>query len=489
MKKITLLLWLGLGFCMLGSEAVFGQPDGQDITIGQRFRLKSEILGEDRPYLVYLPRDYSESGQPVAVMYLMDGDGHFHHTSGVVDFLIRQGRIPRMMIVAIPNTDDRTRDLTPTILVDDEAAKRFPTAGGANKTLDFIKTELIPKIEEDYHVNSYRLLVGHSFGGIFAVNALLTDPSIFDSYISISPSMWWDQQNLVERADKFLESNPELDQFFYMTMGDEGGAMLGGAMKLAALFEEKSPDKFAWDFKVMKEETHGSIPHRSTYYGLEAIFKKWFRVDLAELYLQNGLTGVNRHYENLSAKLGYKMEPSEANINNLGYQLMAQGDLAKAIELFQENVKRHPKSFNAYDSLAEGFMNKGENEEAIEYYKQSLVLHPGNQNAVNMLKKMGVEYDPSELLIQLPAKKLKDFSGKYQLNGGPVIQISLEDGMLVGTGGPTKQTLHPFGDEQFLAKPDNMAISFERDDEGKVKGMTVRGGPFQKNYAKKLADN
>ena len=425
MKKNILSLLAMLG-CLLLTTSVFAQPKGQDVVIGQRFSLSSEVLGEERPYLVYLPNDYSEEGQPVAVMYLMDGDGHFHHTSGVLNFLMRQRRIPRMMIVAIPNTSDRTRDLTPTIEVDSEASERFPTAGGADKTLNFIKTELIPKIEEDYNVNAYRTLVGHSFGGIFAVNALLSDPEVFDSYISISPSMWWDQQNLVDRAEKFLNSKEELDAFFYMTMGNEGGDMLGGAMKLAALFEEKAPEKFGWDFKVMKEETHGSVPHRSTYYGLEAIFKDWYQVDMAKLYLEGGLAGIDKHYQMLSEKLGYKMELSEADLNNLGYQVMARDNFDQAIELFQENVKRHPGSFNTYDSLAEAFMGKGDNENAAKYYKKSLALHPGNQNGINMLKRMGVDYDPAELFLQMPKDKLVPFTGKYQLNGGPVVTISLE---------------------------------------------------------------
>ena len=232
MKKLLLSLIL--------ISLIFSLPaqDGKDINIGKSYVLKSEVLGEERPFSVYLPNGYSPTGNPTPVMYLLDGDYHFHHTTGVVHFLSTQGRMPEMIVVAIPNTTDRTRDLTPEIVKDDQAKKNFPTGGKANTMLSFIKDELMPHIDKQYNTSPYTMLIGHSFGGIFAVNAFLEEPDLFDSYISISPSMWWDDQSLVEKAEKFLDKKPNLNTYFYMTMGNEGGTMLGGAMKLAAFAAE-----------------------------------------------------------------------------------------------------------------------------------------------------------------------------------------------------------------------------------------------------------
>ncbi len=412
----------------------------------------------------------------------MDGDGHFHHTSGIVKFLKRQGRIPNMMIVAIPNTTDRTRDLTPPIEKDKEALKNMPTAGGADNTLKFMREELIPHIDKNYNTNSYRVLVGHSFGGIFAVHAFLTQKDMFDSYISISPSMWWDQQNLVDKAEAFLDSKPEHDGFFYMTMGDEGGAMLGGAMKLAALFEEKSPKGFGWDFKVMEEETHGSIPHRSTYYGLEAIFKSWYKVDLDKLFAAGGMAAVEKQYADMSEKLGYEMKPTEGDINNLGYRYLANENYEKAIEVFELNVKKFPKSANVYDSLGEAYKAAGNNELAIKNYKKSVSVNPGNANGVKILKEMGVDYNPIKEAKDLPEKEAKAYCGKYSVSAGGILHIEVEDGKLVAwskDAGIPKQTLVSVYKNGFVVQPANILLIFDDND---AKKFTAEMGPGQYVY-------
>jgi Tfp pilus assembly protein PilF len=48
----------------------------------------------------------------------------------------------------------------------------------------------------------------------------------------------------------------------------------------------------------------------------------------------------------------------------------------------------YPKSYNAYDSLAEAYMTAGNNKKAIANYRKSLKLNPKNTNATDMIKKM-----------------------------------------------------------------------------------------------------
>ena len=164
--KFSYKLSLTLVFTLFLSIIIGAQSNGKDIVIGQSFSLNSEILNEERPYQIYLPDDYDKNGAPVSVLYLLDGDGHFHHTTGIVSFLKRQGRIPNFMVVSIPNTNDRTRDLTPAIKLDMEAKKNFPTAGGADNMLSFIKNELIPHIDKTYNTspsNRYNTDTGAPF--------------------------------------------------------------------------------------------------------------------------------------------------------------------------------------------------------------------------------------------------------------------------------------------------------------------------------------
>ena len=455
------------------------QDAGTEIVIGKTYTIQSEVLKEKRPVIIYTPDNYSNNGNPVTVLYLLDGQNNFLHTSGIVSFLQNLGRIPKMMIVAIPNTSDRTRDLTPAIELNEETKKNIPTAGGADNMLRFISDELIPYIDENYNTGNYRILVGHSFGGLFAVYTLLNKPDLFDAYIAISPSMWWDDQNQLVKAQEFFKSDPDLNGYFYMTMGNEDGTMLGGAMKLAALFEESQAENFNWDFKVMKEETHGTVPLRSTYYGLEAIFKDWYRVDLSDLYVLGGMESVDAHYTSVSEKLGFDIQATENNINNLGYTFLLEDQYEKANEIFDENVKRFPESFNVYDSRGEAFKEKGDKEKAIADYMKSMELHPGNANGVKMLSELGKAYDPDTYIVKLKPKKLEKYTGNYDLsiNGNRLIlKVELVEDQLKGNAGGVFpiQDLIPYGNNHFLAKKANMPMLFKVDDTGKSVGVRIQ---------------
>ncbi len=181
------------------------QNESTAITIGKRETIQSKLLNESRQFSVYLPQGYENvaarpEGYPV--IYLLDGDDHFHSVTGVVQFLGSYSRIiPEMIVVAIPNTD-RTRDLTPTRteMMNGTRQDWLKTSGGNDTFLKFIQTELIPHIESTYRTKPFRIFIGHSFGGIAVINALYTMPETFNAYVSIDPSLWWDDKVLLKKA-------------------------------------------------------------------------------------------------------------------------------------------------------------------------------------------------------------------------------------------------------------------------------------------------
>ncbi len=96
----------------------------------------------------------------------------------------------------------------------------------------------------------------------------------------------------------------------------------------------------------------------------------------------------------VEAHRNWKSDPATANINTerevnaLGYQLMTSGNLAAATAAFELNVEAYPNAWNAYDSLAEAYMNGGKNQQAIEFFEKSLELNPANTNATDMIAEM-----------------------------------------------------------------------------------------------------
>lgn len=162
------------------------QSDRDHLTI------HSDILNEDRSIIVDLPESYSsESEKNYPIIILLDGESHLNITSEATH------SSPKMeaIIVAITNVD-RERDFTVTKL----QTRRENTMGGGWKFLDFIETELIPEIQSKYRTSSRKLLIGHSLGGLLAINTYMDKNSPFDAFVSLDPSLWWDEDTLQQKV-------------------------------------------------------------------------------------------------------------------------------------------------------------------------------------------------------------------------------------------------------------------------------------------------
>ncbi|MCK4696320.1 MAG: alpha/beta hydrolase, partial [Candidatus Cloacimonetes bacterium] len=319
------------------NNLLWAENDDDKITIGEQLTIKSEVLDEERQMLVYLPAGYEGATTEYPVLYLLDGGYHFHHVTGIVQFLSSQGLMPQLIVVAIKNVD-RNRDFLPTHI------ERVPTSGGAEKFLAFITDELIPYIESNFRTQPYRILVGHSYGGVFSTYTFLEKPDTFNSYITISPYLHWDEQLLVKQAETALKPGYSKNKCFYMTLGDEP-PYIPAIEKFISIIETESPDKLEFTYVQMIEETHGSIPHLSIYHGLENIYSDWV---LPKEKYEEDLTAIDNHYKYISEKYNYDIQTPEYVINFLGYNYLIKEEIEKAIEVFQENIKRFPESANVY---------------------------------------------------------------------------------------------------------------------------------------------
>jgi predicted alpha/beta superfamily hydrolase len=346
----------------------------EPIVIGERVSIRSGVLNEDRPLWIYTPPGYEQSSDRFPVLYLLDAGDHFHHTTGVAQFLSANNRMPAMIVVGIPNVaGSRTRDLTPPLSVPDTVGL-MADAGGASAFLDFLTDEAKPWVESHYRIQPFSLLIGHSFGGLFITQVLIEEPGAFDAYVSISPSLWWDERKYVGTAGSIFEDRPDLSGALYMTMGSEGGEMLAGGWTLAGILETSAPESFRWNWAHMPEEDHGSIPHRSTYDALEWTFEGWNMPDAFEAALEEGEEGWSRieaHYSMLSERFGFEVKVPEAFVNGVGYNLLQMRRVDDAIRAFELNVELYPGSANVYDSLGDGLDAACRWEDARESYARA----------------------------------------------------------------------------------------------------------------------
>jgi predicted alpha/beta superfamily hydrolase len=389
MKKFLLLVVVA-SLALSCNREKEDQKD-QFIYIGKKETLHSNILDEDRPFWVYVPPYTRNSGKKFSVLYLLDGDAHFHSVSGLIQVLGTGTNgtfvVPEMIVVGIPNTN-RTRDLTPSHseLIDGETAEFLKPSGGGDNFLKFIQTELIPYIESSYPTHPYRVLVGHSFGGIAAINALYTMPETFDAYISIDPSIWWDHQLLLKKADSVLGTQKFENKYLFLAQantlnpGEDTNEHFGSIKDYVKVLESPSNSSgIKWSYKYYPEDSHGSVPFISEYDGLRFIFN-----DFSPPYEKFGKDPdllINNFAQ-------YRLPVPEGVVNQFGYIAMGQKDFDLALRYFEMNIEAYPQSANVFDSMGELMLKRGDTVKAVTLYEKSLELDPDNHNARKKIREL-----------------------------------------------------------------------------------------------------
>lgn len=401
MKNYLLLLVAGLLLAACQRPDTSSQGSGADsIIIGHTDSLHSDILDETRTIWVHVPDEapggiYSKTTYPV--LYLLDGPSHFHAVTGLLHNLGENAIVPKMVVVAIPNTD-RTRDLTPTHVDEMFGDSSFVmTSGGGDKFLEFIAEELIPYVEGKYPVTGYRTLVGHSFGGLTAVHALLSNLGLFQNYVAIDPSLWWDDELLVKKTDEVLEGNALEGRALYVGVANtmeagmeidrvrEDTARSSAHIRSILAFIEKlesrqdSPLEFGWEY--YENDDHGSVPLITEYDALRFLFP-WYRLKGLDHFFQEDaaddpetlLKALEEHYARVSERFGYQVPPSEADVNSLGYNFMTVNKPALARAMFELNIENYPESANVYDSMGDFYLDQEDTLQAIEQFRKALEL-------------------------------------------------------------------------------------------------------------------
>ncbi|MEZ4417265.1 MAG: alpha/beta hydrolase-fold protein [Gemmatimonadota bacterium] len=396
MRALTLLALLLLPTPLLGQGRY-----QEAVQIGTVDSIWSASLEEQRPFLVYTPPSYGDAEltpQQYPVLYLLDGNAHFHSVSGLIQILGTGVNgtfvIPEMIVVAIPNTD-RTRDLTPThttLGFDGTPAPGFETSGGNDAFFRFLKDELIPHIDSRYRTLPYRVFVGHSLGGITAINALYSIPETFNAYVAIDPSLWWDNSTLLHQAKAYF-STARLDgKALYVAQANTiqpddsiTNPHFSAITQFDAVLSTYNESGLRYAFHYYKEDDHGSVPLISEYDALRFIFDG-YKVPLQRVLAQPTL--LTEHFRNVSARLGQNFQPSERMFALLAQVAVAQ-DTANALEFGRMRVQLYPQSSPAHEGLADLLAAQGQTDAARQHYEHALARSPDSERVQKKLRELG----------------------------------------------------------------------------------------------------
>lgn len=273
MKTNIILFTLTFFSVFAFGQKVKSVDASKPFVLGVIDEIQSKELSEIRILNIYLPEGYNQNDTiKYPVIYLLDGsaDEDFIHIVGLVQFNSFEwiNQVPKSIIVGIA-TVNRRRDYTfPTTIQADK--KAYPTSGHSDKFISFIEKELQPFIETKYNTNNDKTIIGQSLGGLFATEVLLKRPILFNKYIIISPSLWWNNGSLLNQNSNLLTENFNQKTDIYIGVGKEGltpteipRVMEVDANLLTEKIKGAKNNNVKVFFEYLPQENHATIMHQA----------------------------------------------------------------------------------------------------------------------------------------------------------------------------------------------------------------------------------
>lgn len=267
-------LLLVTGTATLAQDATgFGEPQAVVVPNSVQYDLKSAITGRDYRIFISAPADAGPD-KAYPVLYMFDGNRGFTRAAGYTPAIVVGIGYPLDVVSVIGNR--RQLDLTPTI-----GASSTVPSGDADNFLRMLEEEIRPFVEARYNlIADQQALYGYSLGGLAVLRHMFRNPEAFNSYIVVSPSIWWDNRVVLgdEAAFSARVRNEQMKLRVLLTSAGEeqncdvaelsaqakdyclSDRMIDNASELAERLQAVNPETLQVTRVVFDDETHGSVP-------------------------------------------------------------------------------------------------------------------------------------------------------------------------------------------------------------------------------------
>ena len=444
--------------------------ESSEISIGKNVTIFSKILKENRKIWVYTPDKTSKANvddKEYPVLYLLDCEAQFYSTVGLIQQLSQANLnsvLPEMIVVGVENKD-RFKDLTPVL-------------NSTNSFTNFIEQELIPYVNNNYKASNYKLLVGHSLGGLLAMDVLGKKPDLFNAFIVIDPSMWYNNEMFLNEVSLNVKNSAKTNQKLFMGVANTlpKGVLIADLDKdksfetqhIRSIFKLdqnlKQNSKIKYAQKYYEKESHISVPLITQYDGLRFIFD-YYLIDATEKEFIDSspiiVSKLRNHYTKVSNELGYKVCPPESFINYIAFDALTKKQYEKAEGLYKLNIENYPISSKVYEAYADFLLAIENNSEAIKMYKKALSIKE-DDSIKNKLKNI---LNPTT--YSLSVNELQKYQGEYIIEDYNLsVLLVVEEGKLIGkmSGQPSSEFV-PISKDLFTIKSkQGYSVFFERKD-------------------------
>jgi len=311
---------------------------------------------------VIVPERSGESAGPFPLLVVLNAPEYTGVLSSILNIMADFGYAPRV-ILAVLETDYPFSVYTPS-QAGIPGGDIISDSGGGPQLRELLSAEIIPWIEENYPVSSYRMVYGHSVGGLWVLDDVIARDPLFSAHAATSPSCWWDDELLTRRVTQEDGSFPRRKLF--MCMGNEGETMLPPAKRFFEAVTQRETG-IEGKFLTFENTDHQMIPVIAFSHSMDYLFSDW---KLSEEILTGGFDAVDQAVRRLNEKYGTRRKIPERFLNRLGYEALTKGDFKRALFLFSMNCTLYPGSANVWDSLGEAYEKNGQKEKAAGSYEK-----------------------------------------------------------------------------------------------------------------------
>jgi predicted alpha/beta superfamily hydrolase len=160
--------------------------------------------------------------------------------------------------------------MTPPTRVESDR-KIAPRVGGAEKFRVFIRDELMPEIRKRYRTTGSSAIVGESLAGLFIVDTFMKEPAMFDQYIALDPSLWWNDRQILKDAPTALSSGKQGGKTIFIATSSQA-EIAADAASLATILDQKAPAGLKHTLRRFEAETHATIYHPAALTAFRELF-------------------------------------------------------------------------------------------------------------------------------------------------------------------------------------------------------------------------
>lgn len=367
----------------------------EPITVGNKFRIDSGLLNEEREIWIGLPTNY-DSTLSYPTLYVLDAEWQFDITLSVTKDLASNGKIPEHIVVGIPKIDGlhRFKDLTFTDTKVGDDGRPDPTiaalfnsekTGGGNLFLSHLKDEVHPFIEKRFNLNGFDIFIGHSLSGYFGAY-ILTVETHFDAYQLYDPSFWYNNGDVIYHFNSTVDTGFQTNVFISTAQGGKERFLFHEYMhdSLNNTLIEKGINSKR---KVYPNETHGSIRLPSLIDGLTNLYSGY---DIGYILPTDTISAeqAEKHFQSFSKKVNYAFTCPVDVYRWVGYANYSQGKWNEAIKAYKKTFPVFEKDLNVIKELAECYFQIQNYKLSLTNYKKAYVLENSDESVLKRLDEL-----------------------------------------------------------------------------------------------------